>query len=165
MTALEFNHQIASEYSTLQLFTRKFTKNEEDSRDLIQETIMKALANRSKFKSHTNLKGWLYTIMRNTFINGYRKAKNHNTHNDTTENDYYLNREDYYTSSNPLQNYEYNEMQKLVDSLPDKLKIPFQQYCSGFKYEELADKNDVPLGTIKNRIFQARKMLREMMAA
>ena len=69
MSTVEFDQQIASLHDTLEMFTRRFTKNQEESEDLIQDTVLKALTYRDKFRQNTNLKGWLYTIMRNTFIN------------------------------------------------------------------------------------------------
>ncbi|MFN8692627.1 MAG: sigma-70 family RNA polymerase sigma factor, partial [Cyclobacteriaceae bacterium] len=74
MTAIEFTHQVASLRPTLRLFTRRFTTDREESLDLVQDTILKALTYRDKFREDTNLKGWLFTIMRNTYINNYRKA-------------------------------------------------------------------------------------------
>lgn len=165
MSTIEFNLAITNHYSSLALFTNKFTKNEEDSRDLIQETIMKALSNRNKFKKGTNIKAWLFTIMRNTFINSYRKNKNRKTFNDITESEFFLNKKDDHTFNNPIESYNYNELQLLVDSLPEKIKIPFQLYCQGFKYDEIAEKGQVPIGTVKNRIFQARKQVQQMMVA
>lgn len=159
MTAIEFNTQISQLYGTLELFTSKFTRDKEDSEDLIQETILKALANRDKFSANTNLKGWLYTIMRNTFINKYRKQRFQNTYHDDTENQFHLNKVDNYTFSNPGSNYEYKELMQRVENLPAQYGDPFLMYFNGYKYQEIADELNIPIGTVKNRIFQARKMM------
>ena len=90
MTAVEFTHQVASLRSTLYTFTRRFTRDRDESLDLVQDTILKALTYQNKFKNDTNLKGWLFTIMRNTFINNYRKNQRGKTSNDTSKDLFYL---------------------------------------------------------------------------
>ena len=75
MTATDFDFQISSMRPTLRGFTHRFTRDREESLDLVQDTILKALTYRNKFREDTNLKGWLFTIMRNTYINNYRKTK------------------------------------------------------------------------------------------
>jgi RNA polymerase sigma-70 factor (ECF subfamily) len=75
MGSNEFILEITSLQSTLRAFTRRFTTDHDESLDLVQETLLKALRYRDKFREGTNLKGWLFTIMRNTFINEYRKEK------------------------------------------------------------------------------------------
>lgn len=75
MTNIEFASRISALNDTLRGFTYRFTRNAEESQDLVQDTVLRALIYQDKFRDNTNLKGWLFTIMRNTFINHYRKAK------------------------------------------------------------------------------------------
>lgn len=165
MTALEFNHRIASLHDTLELFTRRFVKSQEESEDLIQETILKALTYRSKFKENTNLKGWLYTIMRNTFINNYRKIQRSKTTHDDTKDLYYLNVADNHTFNNPDGTFEYKDMENAVSEVKDDLRVPFKMHVEGYKYQEIADHLAIPIGTVKNRIFHARKEIQKKLVA
>lgn len=165
MTAVEFDHQIASLQDTLELFTRRFTKDQEESEDLIQDTVLKALTYRDKFKKNTNLKGWLYTIMRNTFINNYRKAQRARTTHDDTKELYYLNVEDTHTFTSPDSTYEYKDIMKCVNAIKEDLLIPFKMHVEGYKYHEIADHLEIPIGTVKNRIFHARKEIQKKLVA
>jgi len=159
MTALEFNYKIAGLQQTLRTFTRKFTNDYEESLDLVQDTILKALTYREKFKDDTNLKGWLFTIMRNTFINNYRKGRRARVTNDSTKDLYFLNVEDPYTFHSPSGNYNYQDIWTNIHALRDELQVPFTMHTAGYKYHEIAEELNIPIGTVKNRIFHARKEL------
>ncbi|MDN5205011.1 RNA polymerase sigma factor [Fulvivirgaceae bacterium BMA10] len=159
MTALEFNHQIINLRNTLKLYTRRFTLDQEESNDLLQDTILKALTHREKFRPNTNFKAWLYTIMKNTFINNYRRNVKAKMQLDDTKDLYYLNVTDNHTFSSPISKLEYKEMKAIISSLKDIYRIPFQLYIKGFKYQEISEELNVPLGTVKTRIFYARQML------
>lgn len=157
MTAVEFTDQVAGLRSTLQTFTRRFTNNRDESLDLVQDTMLKALTYQDKFKDDTNLKGWLFTIMRNTFINNYRKNKRARTSNDTTKDLYFLNVEDEHTFNRPHERMEFKEIWGNVNDIKEELLIPFKLYTTGYKYHEIAEHLKLPIGTVKNRIFHARK--------
>lgn len=161
MTALEFNTQISGLQSTLKQFTYRFTRDAEESQDLIQDTLLRALTYRDKFKEDTNLKGWLFTIMRNTFINNYRKAKLAKTSTDTTKELYYLNVADQYTFNKPEKTLELKELWGNVNSLKEDLQMPFKLHTTGYKYHEISAHLNIPIGTVKNRIFQARKEIQK----
>src|SRR5690349_8294909 len=161
MTAMDFTHQIASLRGTLRSFTRRFTTDREESLDLVQDTILKALTYRDKFKEDTNLKGWLFTIMRNTFINNYRKSQRERTSTDATKELYYLNVEDMHTFNRPGSSFEYEDIWKNVHELREELLTPFKMHDSGYKYHEIAEHLGVPIGTVKNRIFHARKEIQK----
>jgi RNA polymerase sigma-70 factor (ECF subfamily) len=153
----EFTVKIAKLRPTLREFTYRFTRNREESRDLVQDTILKALTYRDKFRNDTNLKGWLFTIMRNTFINAYRKNQKLRISHDSTADQYVLNVEDEHTFNRPADRMEFKEIWTNMNSIPDHFLIPFKMYITGYKYQEIADHLDIPIGTVKNRIFQARK--------
>ena len=161
METQEISLQIAALGSTLKTFTRKFTSDQEESSDLVQDTILKALMYKDKFRENTNLKGWLYTIMRNTYINSYRKNQRARTSRDTTTELYFLNVEDKHTFSGPETRYEYQDIWKNVEELKEELRTPFKLHTSGYKYHEIADHLGIPIGTVKNRIFHARKEIQK----
>jgi len=161
MTAIEFNTRLIQEKSSLKGFALSLTRNADDALDLIQETYLKALRYRDKFEDSTNLKAWLFTIMKNTFINSYRRATK--TKQLISKGDEIaLNRafkQNSYDHSESRMNAK--EIFKFVEALEDQYKVPFAKYYVGFKYEEIASDLNLPLGTIKSRIFTARKILME----
>ena len=161
MTAVEFTYKIASLRGTLLAFTKRFTRNQEESNDLVQETLLKALLYRDKFREDTNLKGWLFTIMRNTFINTYRKYQRERTQHDTTKDLHYLNVEDLHTFNRPQESVEFKEIWQNVNHLKDEFLVPFKMHSSGYKYHEIAEHLSIPIGTVKNRIFHARKEIQK----
>ncbi len=161
MKTMDFNAQVASLRPTLRTFSRRFTNDSEDSQDLVQDTMLKALTYKDKFREDTNLKGWLFTIMRNTYINNYRKNQRAKTSNDTTKNLYFLNVEDTHTFNRPEGSFEFKEVWKNVIDMKDELLIPFKMHTTGYKYNEIADHLKIPIGTVKNRIFHARKEIQK----
>lgn len=159
MSTMEFTQELSKLQNVLNGFAYNLTKNIEQAKDLYQETAYRALANKDKFRPGTNLKAWLFTIMKNIFINNYRKRKKANTIIDTTDNLYYIN-----SSSNSIENKgETNmmmkEIQGMISALDDTTRIPFMLHYQGYKYKEIAYELDLPLGTVKSRIFFARKEL------
>lgn len=160
MSTAEFSGQINEMANMLQAFAYKLTKNSEDSKDLFQETAYRALTNQDKFRPGTNLKAWLFTIMRNIFINNYRKKVKANTIFDATDNQFYLN-----TGGETVQNSAESgilmqELKSMIDTLDDSIRVPFLMHYYGYKYQEIAEQLDLPLGTVKSRIFFARKELK-----
>jgi len=159
MTSIEFNTRIVQERNSLKNFALSLTHNIDDALDLLQDTYLKAITYRSKFEESTNLKAWLFTIMKNTFINAYRrntKTKQLISKGD----DIAMNRafmQNSYDHSESRMNAK--EIVKHIENLADDYKVPFTRYYTGYKYEEIAKEMAVPLGTIKSRIFIARKLL------
>jgi RNA polymerase sigma factor (sigma-70 family) len=159
MTAIEFNTRILQEKNSLKSFAVSLTRNTEDALDLVQETYLKAMTYRSKFEDSTNLKAWLFTIMKNTFINAYRrdtKIKQLISKGDEIALNRAFKQNSY---SNTESRLNAKEILKQVENLDDDYKIPFTRYYTGYKYEEIAEELHLPLGTIKSRIFIARKIL------
>lgn len=161
MTAIEFNHQLIGLETKLSGFAMSLTYNRDEAQDLLQETYLKALSHRDKFVGYTNLKAWSFTIMKNTFINNYRKQQKENTHNDTTNNLYFLNLSRELSPTRPDKEYTTYEITKEIDNLPDEFKEPFTMFLSGYKYKEIADGLNLKIGTVKSRIFFTRKKLME----
>ncbi|HRI80549.1 MAG TPA: RNA polymerase sigma factor [Cyclobacteriaceae bacterium] len=161
MTSIEFSSHIAKLRPVLRTFTNRFTSNREESQDLVQDTILKALTYKNKFREDTNLKGWLFTIMRNTYINNYRKLQRARTSQDSTKDLYFLNVEDEYTFNRPAESMEFKEVWRNMNTIKDELLIPFKMYTTGYKYHEIARHLKLPIGTVKNRIFHARKEIQK----
>lgn len=128
---------------------------------MVQDTLLKALMHGDQFRVGTNLKGWLFTIMRNTFINNYRKSKLAKTLNDTVKPLHYLNIQDEHTFSRPHENLEFKEIWCNVNAIKEELLVPFKMHAMGYKYEEIGSQLHIPLGTVKSRIFQARKEIQK----
>lgn len=160
MTALEFSYSVNKLSLSLKPFALRLTRDMEDANDLLQETLLKAFSNREKYTDGTNLKAWMYTIMKNTFITNYQRMVRKNTFIDSTDNLHFLN-----SSTNAIENSAYGkfamkDITKAIENLDDTYKIPFTMHFRGFKYHEIADKLNIPIGTVKNRIHIARKELK-----
>jgi RNA polymerase sigma factor (sigma-70 family) len=160
MTQIEFNHKVKEQYKPLRGYAMKLTQDAEDANDLVQETMLKAFSNHEKFEEGTNLKGWLYTIMKNIFINNYRRMVKGNIFTDDTENQYYINHASLTTHNEGESALVMKEMTAAIELLSDNLKTPFLMSYQGYKYEEIASYLSVPLGTVKIRIHVARQKLK-----
>ncbi len=165
MSTVDFDQNFINLESSLRSFAYNLTKNEEDAHDLYQETALRAVSNREKFNPGTNFKAWLFTIMKNIFINNYRKKVKKNTIIDSTENMYFLNSGSVVISNDAGANMLMNELNGMINSLEDSIRIPFMKHFEGFKYQEIADELVLPLGTVKSRIFFARKALKAKIIA
>jgi RNA polymerase sigma factor (sigma-70 family) len=161
MTTIEFNNLVYTASKSLKYPALKFTHNQADANDLIQDTLVKALRNKNKFKKGTNIKAWLYIIMKNTFISNYHKVEKRNSLVDTIEDDFTLNVPSNITHNDGSSNVALEEIHKAINNLDKSFKEPFMMHFSGFKYEEIAEKLRIPMGTVKNRIHVARKTLME----
>ena len=159
MTTIEFNNNIVLNMPTLERQAFKFTVNQEDANDLIQDTIYKAFKYKTKFRKETNFSGWLYTIMRNTFLNNYRKKTKIQVFGDETSENFFINQTLTNQPISPDQEMYYKELFTHVEKMTEEYRVPFQMYLEGYKYEEIKDKMGLPLGTVKSRIFGARKIL------
>ena len=148
--------------SSLRAFSLKLTGNSVDAEDLYQDTAVRIITNAEKYKQGTNFKAWAVTIMRNIFINNYRKKVRRNMIIDQTPNNYYLNSGDQTVINEGEMSVAFGELIAMVDTLPEEFKKPFIMAYQGYKYEEIADELGSPLGTIKSRIFFARKKLQKL---
>lgn len=164
MTAIEFNYAIYSTSKALKPFALRLTKDSEDANDLLQDTLVKAFLNRDKYADGTNLKAWLYTIMKNTFITNYQRMIRKNTFIDTTDNLHYINSSDSLVENDAYSSFALDDINRAIDGLEDTYKIPFMMHFKGFKYHEIAQKLNIPIGTVKNRIHIARKELKDLLS-
>ena len=143
----------------LQRFAMSLTYDRDNALDLVQETYLKAITNREKFTDYSNLKAWVFTIMKNTFINNYRRNVKENTIIDGTQDLYYLNMPHDKGFVSPESKYAEGEIEMAIDSLSDEFKVPFRMHLDGYKYHEIADKLGLKIGTVKSRIFFTRQKL------
>jgi RNA polymerase sigma-70 factor (ECF subfamily) len=164
MNTTEFNHSLDQMTVALKPFALKLTKDAEDANDLLQETMLKAFTNRDKFADGTNLKAWLYTIMKNTFITNYQRLVRKNTFIDTTDNLHYINSMSNVTHNLAYSTFTQGDIDRVVNSMEEALRVPFIMHFRGFKYHEIAEKLHIPIGTVKNRIHIARKELKDRLS-
>lgn len=143
----------------LKPFALRLTQDNEEANDLIQETMLKAVLHQDKFQEGTNLKAWLYTIMKNTFITNYQRLSRRNTFIDNTEDLHYLNSVSHSVDNRAYSDFALRDIHDAIDSIDDMYRKPFVMHYRGFKYREIATKLKLPLGTVKNRIHIARKEL------
>lgn len=164
MSTTEFNSLLLNNAEFLKPFAINLTRDNEAANDLYQDTLYKALANQEKYSVGTNIKAWLYTIMRNIFINNYRRKAKQKTIFDSTPNDYLINQQQATVSNVAESDMRIKEINKAIRQLPEIFKTPFLLYFDGYKYNEIADVLHEPLGTIKSRIHFARKLLKEQIS-
>lgn len=163
MTQLDFNNNLIGMRPNLQRFAMSLTSDRDTALDLVQDTYLKAITFKDKFVDYTNLKAWVFTIMKNTFINNYRRNIKENTIIDGTQELYYINQPYDKGSISPESNYAENEIEKAIDSLEDEFRIPFRMHIEGYKYKEIAEKLNLNIGTVKSRIFFTRQKLMQML--
>ncbi len=160
MNKKEFNTTVTDQRKSLKMYALRFTRNEVDADDLVQDTVLKAMTYYNKFKKGTNLKGWLYTIMKNTFINNYRQISKTNTY--VTQTDAITSENLVYSSTKNKGESKFvmDDIRDAMLNLSDEYYIPFTMHFEGYKYHEIADHLDIPIGTVKTRIHIARKTLK-----
>ena len=164
MASKEFETKLMSLQSNLLNFAYMLTSNRDNAYDLLQDTTLKALDNESKYVDNTNFKGWVFTIMRNIFINNYRRNVRSATVVDQTEDLYHLNLSQDSGFATPEGSYGAAEITEAINEFSDEYRIPFSMHVAGYKYGEIAEKMNLPLGTVKSRIFFARKKLQTRFA-
>lgn len=163
MTNQEFTHKTNQLENLLFAFALRLTRSRQDAEDLMQETKIKAFKYRNKFTEGTNFKGWISTIMRNTFINHYRKAKTRRHLNHTVE-EHTANVSVRHTVDNAgEQTLRMQELKRMMDSIGDIYSVPFLMFYKGYEYQEIAEKLNIPIGTVKSRIFSARVKMKGLL--
>lgn len=161
MTSAEFSFQFQAQENLLRAFALKLCGSRNDADDLYQETAYKAFKNQHSFHAGTNIKSWLTTIMKNTFINGYRKKKRNHTLFDWTPTDYLVDSGSHTVINDGEINIAVEELENVIGKLNDNMGIPFRMVSKGYKYKEIAQELDLPLGTVKSRVSTARKIIQD----
>ncbi len=160
MTQREFSAEFEKWTAYLMGFAYKLTRDKHLAEDLYQDTAVAVFKNHDKFTSGTNMKAWVGVIMRNSFINGYHRKKRRGLVFDDSKESYLLNDTKNKVTNEGEGNIAMTEMLNLVNELQDGLRIPFVMTYEGYKYDEIAQHMNLPIGTVKSRIFQARKILK-----
>jgi len=164
MNKLQFNTLVIQQSESLKAYARNFTRDQDDANDLVQDTLLKAVTYFKNFKEGTNLKGWLYTIMKNTFINNYRRVVKTNS---------FITKEEEITSANLVVSATKNggenkfvmeDINHALSNLSEDYYIPFTMYFEGYKYHEISDHLNIPIGTAKTRIHVARKVMKKTLS-
>lgn len=156
-----FNQELYLHKPALQNFAMGFTRDLDDANDLVQDTLLKAINYANNFQDGTNLKGWLYTIMRNIFINNYRRQAKRSALIDTSEE---LSANQLLKSAsdnNAANKFVGDDLYKALGNLEPQYYTPFIKYFEGFKYHEIAEEMAIPIGTVKTRIHVARQLLKK----
>lgn len=159
-----FKDNLIAQMPVLKKFAKKFTPELADMDDLVQDTLLKAMISFEKYQRGSNLKAWLYVLMKNIYINGYRKLNQKRKFNNTT------NVARFYFST--LSHHENGGERKLIttdinmalEQLKSIFNHPFELFLMGYKYDEIASSLHLPVGTVKTRIFVARTQLKSMLA-
>lgn len=162
MSSKNFQSKLMGLQSNLLNFAYILTSNRDDAQDLLQDTTLKALDNEDKYVDNVNFKGWVFTIMRNIFINNYRRIVRSATIIDQTEDLYHLNLPQDSGFETPEGSITVQEITDAIEAFPDEYRIPFSMHVAGYKYNEIAETMNLPLGTVKSRIFFARKRLQQL---
>ena len=161
MATATFQTRLMDLQANLLNFAYMLTSNRDDAYDLLQDTTLKALDNSDKYVENTNFKGWVFTIMRNIFINNYRRVARSATVIDQTEDLYHLHLSQDSGIDSPEGSFAAQEITAAINEFPEKYRVPFSMHVAGYKYNEIADEMGLPLGTVKSRIFFARQQLQE----
>lgn len=162
MKKKSFTDDVVGMQSNLMNFAFKLTMDKDRASDLVQETTLKALDSQGKFAENVNFKGWLFTIMRNIFINNYRRNVRQSSLVDTTDNLFQIS-DSHASSETPDGTYAVNEISDVIAKIPAEFSKPFQMHVAGYKYEEIAEILSLPLGTVKSRIFTTRTQLKSLL--
>jgi RNA polymerase sigma-70 factor (ECF subfamily) len=159
MTAIEFQYSLIGLEKNLLRFAYGLTDNKNDAQDLVQETFLKALLHCNKFDGETNLRAWTFTILKNTFINNYRRIVFQNTSNNQLLEKYCLHYAQTSDADIPDSVYSSKELEKTIEALDENFRLPFKMHYEGYKYKEIAETLNLYVGTVKSRIFFARKKI------
>jgi RNA polymerase sigma-70 factor (ECF subfamily) len=163
MSVTDFNKMLMGNAEFLKPVAISLTRDRDSALDLFQETLYRALVNKEKYTIGTNIKAWLYTIMRNIFINDYRRKAKQQTVLEGGVSEGLSNLNQASVSNMAESNLRMKEIQEAINKLPEIFKTPFKLYYDGYRYNEIAETLNEPLGTIKSRIHFARKLLKDQL--
>jgi len=159
-----FRKKLLSIQGNMLSFAYSLTSNRDDAYDLLQDTTLKVLDSEDKYVDNINFKGWVFTIMRNLFINKYRRDARAVVVLDTSDDLYRLNMSQASGLDTPDGSINVTQITEVISSFPEELRKPFSMLVSGYHYKEIAEHLSLPVGTVKSRIFQARRKLQLLLA-
>jgi RNA polymerase sigma-70 factor (ECF subfamily) len=156
MQRAEFSELVTRFSYSLKPFALSLTRDMDDAKDLLQETVYRAISHQESFTEGTNLKAWLYTIMRNIYNNSYRRKQKRDALIEVAPEGVGVADEVWNYGESSLNVHEIN---REIEKLDDDYRTPFLMHYQGFKYQEIAGHLTIPIGTVKSRIHSARKEL------
>lgn len=146
-------------------YALQLTEDREDARDLVQETSYKALKNRSRLHDNLHFRAWLYTILRNTYINYLRSSHNRQIFHDTEELNQLYARNNNSEEDLPDASLIKKELYDVINLLPAVYEKPINMFLNGYSYKEISQHMRIPIGTVKSRIFLGKKEIRKVYAS
>lgn len=165
MTNQQFTSEMSKLDNLLFSFALRLTRSQQDAQDLMQETAIRAYRYKEKFQVGTNFKGWVSTIMRNTYINQYRKAKSRKHVSQPIENFTFALENKNAVPNAGEQEVRMQELKRMMESIGDIYRTPFLMFYQGYEYKEIADHMEIPIGTVKSRIFLARQKMKALIGS
>lgn len=163
MIAVNFANNLLNIQSELFNMAYNLTSDRNSANDLLQETSLKVLMNQEKFQGQTNFRGWVFTIMKNIFINEFNRTTRNRTYVDQTDNLYFLNAGANAQTESVEDTCTLGDIKRMVNSLPKDSRTIFNLYLAGYRYREIADRLNMPLGTVKSNIFFTRQYLQKQL--
>ncbi len=167
-----FNNEFLPHINSMYNFGYRLTLDEDDAKDLVQDTYLKAYRFIESFQKGTNAKAWLFRILKNSFINDYRKKSKEPSKVDYQEVESYYNSDDVDRQITTdlrvesLQDMIGDEISNALNSLDvDFRTVIILCDLEGFKYDEMAKILDIPIGTVRSRLHRARNLLKEKLSA
>ena len=148
---------------SLLCFAYKLTSDSEKAKDLLQDTALKVLTNRDKYVSQENFKGWVFTIMKNIFLNNIKKESRISSPAEQTDDVYLLNIPQECGFNTPDSSYSLKEINKVISLLSKEYRYPLLMLVVGYKYQDISHTMNIPTGTVKSRIYYARKKLQVLL--
>lgn len=153
----DFEQHVVKLQNALLGFAKSLTHNEDEAKDLLQETSLKALSNKAMYDDSGSIKSWLYTIMRNLFLNCHR----HSSRQESLPTDFEIpDTDDMQGGIEGEDSFSTIDVQRIMDLLSIDNRILFGLYLQGYRYDEIADRLQMPLGTVKVRIYRIKQELR-----
>jgi RNA polymerase sigma-70 factor (ECF subfamily) len=159
MSEIEFSRLMTMNKSYLFGYAYLLTKNRDDASDLLQDTMYRAFKNRRKFIVNLNFRAWIKKIMYNLFVSNYHRKKRLAL-SSIEEPDGHINFSLEHSRNDGFVNVEMEDVRRAIDQLEDKYKNLIMHFYQGYAYEEMAEKFEIPIGTVKNRMHKARNILK-----
>jgi len=162
MTEKEFTYRLVELEDSLKRFAYSLTWNADEAQDLVQETYLKALSHRDKYVQNDNFKAWVFTILRNTFINEYRRNSRRRSNEGEEQHALIMQHSRSSAADSPESSLAVKELLRSIDRLEEEYRLPVKMFYEGYKYREIAEKLNMNIGTVKSKIFFSRKKLEKM---
>ncbi|MCF8346428.1 MAG: sigma-70 family RNA polymerase sigma factor [Bacteroidales bacterium] len=155
-----FTGSLLSAHDQLYYYALQLTEDQDDAEDLVQETSYKALKNISRLKYDQHKNAWLYTILRNTYINNLRSGHNKNIKMNRADQNAQVTSAMLPEVEHPDRIFERKELMEKIRCLPALYAKPLKLFLAGYAYKEISNMTDAPIGTVKSRIHLAKEKLK-----